>query len=280
MDHQQLFSQTCMDCSKLITQRYSTSFSMGIRVFDKRFRAPIYAIYGFVRFADEIVDTFHDKNKGELLQRFREDTCRAIDEQVSLNPVLQAFQETVHAYQIEWELIDAFLRSMEMDLHHQAYEQGLYEEYIYGSAEVVGLMCLRVFCEGDDAMYQRLKGSARSLGAAFQKINFLRDMRSDFDERGRVYFPGIDFTCFTDRDKRLIEEDIKRDFDDAYLGIVQLPKGARLGVYLAFVYYTKLFQKIKSAPATEVTKQRIRVPDGKKVYLLFSTALKSSLNMW
>lgn len=279
VDAVQLYNKTCLECSRLITNRYSTSFSMGIRVFDRRFRPPIYAIYGFVRFADEIVDTFHNFPKGELLLRFREDTLRAVEDKISFNPVLQAFQETVHQYGIEWELIEAFLKSMEMDLFINTYQRReMYEEYIYGSAEVVGLMCLRVFCEGDDALYQRLKEPARSLGAAFQKINFLRDMRSDFDERGRVYFPGVDFSEFTNDDKIRIEAEIKKDFDDAYLGIIQLPKGVRLGVYLAYVYYTNLFKKIKNAPAAQVTKERIRVHDGKKVYLLFSTALKHRLN--
>lgn len=279
MTQLQLYNQTCMECSQLITNRYSTSFSMGIRAFDKRFRAPIYAIYGFVRFADEIVDTFHNYPKAALLQRFREDTYQAIEEQISLNPVLNAFQQTVHQYQIEQELIDAFLDSMEMDLHHHEYEDSLYKKYIYGSAEVVGLMCLRVFVEGNDPLYQHLRESARSLGAAFQKINFLRDMRSDFDERGRIYFPGVDFTQFNAADKTQIEEDIKKDFDDALIGIQQLPKGARFGVYLAYVYYTNLFKKIKNAPAHRVTKERIRVNDSKKVYLLFSSALRNSLNM-
>jgi phytoene synthase len=274
-----LYSKTCMECSKLITNRYSTSFSLGIRVFDKRFRAPIYAVYGFVRFADEIVDTFHEYPKAELLKRFREDTYRAIDERISLNPVLQAFQETVHKYHIERELIDAFLDSMEMDLHFHTYEDRLYKQYIYGSAEVVGLMCLRVFVEGDEAEYQRLKAPACSLGSAFQKINFLRDMKSDFDDRGRVYFPGVDFTKFTNEDKLDIEADIKKDFDDAYKGIVKLPKGARFGVYLAYVYYTNLFQKIKSAPATRVQEERIRVKDSKKVYLLFRSAVVNRFNM-
>lgn len=274
-----LYNKTCLECSQLITTRYSTSFSMGIRVFDRRFRPPIYAIYGFVRFADEIVDTFHEYNKADLLERFRQDTYQAIDEGISLNPVLHAFQETVHEYNIERELIDAFLDSMEMDLHFNTYEDGLYKKYIYGSAEVVGLMCLRVFCEGDDAMYQRLKEPARALGSAFQKINFLRDMASDFDDRGRVYFPGVDFTNFTNEDKREIEEDIKRDFDYGLEGICQLPKGVRFGVYLAYVYYTNLFKKIKSAPATRVKQERIRVPDGRKVALLFSSAVRNSLNM-
>ncbi|MCB9293197.1 MAG: phytoene/squalene synthase family protein [Lewinellaceae bacterium] len=275
----ELYNQVCEECSQHITQRYSTSFSMGIRAFDKRFRAPIYAVYGFVRFADEIVDTFHDFPKAKLLQRFREDTYRAIEERISLNPVLHAFQATVHKYQIERELIDAFLDSMEMDLHHDRYHDSLYKQYIYGSAEVVGLMCLRVFCEGDDDMYQRLKAPACSLGSAFQKINFLRDMKSDFDERGRVYFPGVDFTRFTNEDKLAIEADIKKDFDDAYKGIIQLPKGARFGVYLAYIYYINLYKKIRSAPAERVTEERIRVPNRRKAVLLFSSALRNSLNL-
>lgn len=275
----ELYNNTCNECSQLITNRYSTSFSMGIRVFDKRYRAPIYAIYGFVRFADEIVDTFHQYDKAELLTRFRRETYLAIEERISLNPVLQAFQTVVNQYGIERELIDAFLDSMEMDLHFHTYEDRLYKKYIYGSAEVVGLMCLRVFCEGDDDAYQRLKEPACSLGSAFQKINFLRDMKSDFDDRGRVYFPGVDFTRFTNEDKIQIETDIKKDFDDAYKGIVQLPKGARFGVYLAYVYYTNLFKKIRSAPANQVKQQRIRVADGKKIYLLFSSALRNGLNL-
>ncbi|WP_020537136.1 phytoene/squalene synthase family protein [Lewinella cohaerens] len=274
-----LYRQVCMESSKLITQRYSTSFSMGIRVFDKRYRDPIYAIYGFVRFADEIVDTFHDYPKAELLARFWEDTYRAIEEGISLNPVLQSFQEVVNTYGIERELIDAFLKSMEMDLHEETHDQASYEEYIYGSAEVVGLMCLRVFCEGDKTQFDELKASACSLGAAFQKVNFLRDLKSDFDDRGRVYFPGVDFTNFTNEDKVMIEADIRKDFDDAYKGIVRLPKGARLGVYLAYVYYLNLLQKITASPADRVAGKRIRVNDGRKVVLLFSSALRNSLNI-
>jgi 15-cis-phytoene synthase len=274
-----LYNKVCRECSKHITNRYSTSFSMGIRVFDKRFRAPIYAVYGFVRFADEIVDTFHNYPKKQLLDRFRQDTYRAIEEGISLNPVLHAFQETVHQYGIERELIDAFLDSMEMDLHFDRYHDSLYKKYIYGSAEVVGLMCLRVFVEGDDEMYERLKAPACSLGAAFQKINFLRDMKSDFDERGRVYFPGVDYMRFCNEDKIEIEADIEKDFNDAYRGIVQLPEGARFGVYLAYIYYTNLFKKIRSAPAERVTKERIRVPNRRKAMLLFSSALRNSLNL-
>lgn len=274
-----LYNQVCRECSRVVTHRYSTSFSLGIRVFHQRFRSPICAVYGFVRFADEIVDTFHDYPKAILLQRFREDTYKALEEKISLNPVLHSFQETVHQYGIERELIDAFLDSMEMDLYTDRYEDSLYKQYIYGSAEVVGLMCLRVFCEGDEATYQRLRSAACSLGAAFQKINFLRDMKSDYNERGRVYFPGVDFINFTQEDKVGIEADIKKDFDDAFIGIRQLPKGCRLGVYLAYVYYTNLFDKIRSAPVRKITEERIRVPDRKKVYLLFSSAVKNQLGL-
>lgn len=241
---------------------------------------PIYAIYGYVRFADEIVDTFHGFPKAELLQRFRQDTYQAIEEGISLNPVLNAFQEVVNQYGIEQELIDAFLDSMEMDLHHSIYGEGLYEKYIYGSAEVVGLMCLRVFCEGDREMFDRLKSPARSLGAAFQKINFLRDLKSDFDDRGRVYFPGVDFNNFTGEDKERIEVEIKKDFDDALVGILALPKGARFGVYLAYVYYLNLFKKIRHTAAAKVKEQRIRVNDGKKIFLLFSSAVRMRLNLF
>ena len=275
----ELFHKVSSECSKLVTTNYSTSFSLGIRVFDKRFRSPIYAIYGYVRFADEIVDTFHDYPKAELLEKFRKDTYLALEQGISLNPILHSFQQTVNRYRIGHDLIEAFLKSMEMDLYHERYASGLYEEYIYGSAEVVGLMCLRVFCEGDDAMYHKLKDPARSLGAAFQKINFLRDIKSDFDDRGRVYFPGVDFQRFREDDKRQIELDIKKDFDDAYLGIVQLPEGARFGVYLAYMFYLNLFGKIKKTAAAKVADQRIRVPNRKKFYLLFSSALRNSLNL-
>jgi len=274
-----LYQKTCHECSQLITNRYSTSFSMGIRLFTKPLQTPIYAIYGFVRFADEIVDTFHDFNKTELLKKFRADTYEAIEQKISLNPVLQSFQEVVNEYAIERELIDAFLDSMEMDLHFDRYEDSLYKQYIYGSAEVVGLMCLRVFFKNNVQKYDELKNSARSLGSAFQKINFLRDMKSDFDERGRVYFPGVDFLNFTNEDKAMIEADIKADFDHGYEGILKLPESARFGVYLAYVYYINLFQKIKKSTASMVKEERIRVNDGKKMYLLFSSALKNQLNL-
>jgi 15-cis-phytoene synthase len=278
MNHIQLFDTTCSECSRLITQRYSTSFSMGIRLFHKRFRMPIYGIYGFVRFADEIVDTFHGHDKRDLLARFKRDTYAAIDERISLNPVLHAFQEVVHKYGIERDLIEAFLYSMEMDLDKSKYDLAGYDEYIYGSAEVVGLMCLRVFTEGDNAEYHRLREPARKLGAAFQKINFLRDIKSDFDERGRVYFPGVDFTRFDHGQKEQIEADIALDFKEALAGIRQLPDGSRFGVYLAYKYYTQLFAKIKSAPAQRVAEERIRVSDKRKMYLLFSSAVRHQLN--
>ena len=231
-----LFNQTALECSKLITEHYSTSFTLGIKTLDRKFHFPVYAVYGFVRYADEIVDTFHDYNKKALLEKFKRDTYEAIEEKISLNPVLQSFQLVVHEYGIDHELIEAFLHSMEMDLYLQDYDATGYSEYIYGSAEVVGLMCLRVFCEGDKAMYDRLKEPARKLGSAFQKVNFLRDIKSDYQDRGRTYFPGVNFNNFTCDAKNLIEADIQCDFDEAYQGIINLPKGARMGVYLAYIY--------------------------------------------
>lgn len=274
-----LFNQTALECSKLITERYSTSFTLGIRTLDKKFHLPIYAIYGFVRYADEIVDTFHDHDKQDLLNRFRADTYRAIEEGISLNPVLHSFQLVVRQYQIERALIDAFLHSMEMDLHRHDYDMAGYSEYIYGSAEVVGLMCLRVFCEGDCDEYDRLREPARKLGAAFQKVNFLRDIKSDYQERGRTYFPGVDFTDFSRDAKQLIEDDIQRDFDDAYRGILALPRGAKMGVHLAYTYYLKLFNKIKGVPASRIQNERIRVPDPQKLALLAKTMLQYRLNL-
>jgi 15-cis-phytoene synthase len=278
MNHLKLYHDVCADCSSLITKRYSTSFSMGIRVFHPRFRRPIYGIYGFVRFADEIVDTFHGYDKQKLFNRFVEDTWNAIEDKISLNPVLHAFQEVVHKYNVDHDLIEAFLKSMEMDLDKNTYDAAGYNEYIYGSAEVVGLMCLRVFTEGNDAEYQRLREPARRLGAAFQKINFLRDIKSDHEERGRVYFPGVDFSRFDTTQKARIEADIAEDFEAALIGIKQLPEGARFGVYLAYKYYTQLFRKIRSAPAQRVADTRIRVSDKRKVYLLFSSAVRHQLN--
>jgi 15-cis-phytoene synthase len=274
----ELFNQTSYKCSQVITRQYSTSFTLGIRTLDKKFHYPIYGIYGFVRLADEIVDTFHDYNKEELLQQFKADTYEAIRQGISLNPVLHAFQAVVHAYNIDLQYVEAFLKSMEMDLHDQQYCRELYDEYIYGSAEVVGLMCLCVFCEGDQALFQKLQGAARSLGSAFQKVNFLRDMKSDYQDRGRMYFPKVDFSTFDNEGKAAIEQDILNDFKAAYRGILQLPKGARLGVYLAYVYYLKLFKKIQLLPAARILSERVRVPDNTKLVLLISSYLRYRLN--
>lgn len=274
----ELFNQTTLQCSKIITEHYSTSFTLGIRTLDRKFHLPIYAIYGFVRYADEIVDTFHDFDKKSLLDRFRRDTYLAIEEKISLNPVLHSFQLVVNQYHIERELIDAFLHSMEMDLEEREYTEDGYQEYIYGSAEVVGLMCLRVFCEGDKAQYAHLREGARRLGSAFQKVNFLRDLKSDFQDRGRVYFPGIDFKEFDPTSKKAIEADIQEDFDAAYQAILQLPVGARQGVYLAYVYYQTLFDKIKRLSAARIQEERIRVPDGRKLALLAQTYVKFRMN--
>ena len=279
MNQLALYSSVCQKCSELVTKRYSTSFSMGIKAFDKSMRAPIYSIYGFVRFADEIVDTFHNHDKDALLKRFRNETYLAIDEGISLNPILQSFQEVVNKFKIDRQLIDAFLDSMEMDLHFSNYHDNLYKQYIYGSAEVVGLMCLCVFTAGDEKEYRRLKDAACALGSAFQKINFLRDMKSDYDERGRVYFPGVDFCNFDNNQKKIIEADIKADFDKGYAGILQLPKSARFGVYLAYIYYINLFEKIKNTNAERVQLERIRVSDRRKVYLLFTSAVKAQMNL-
>lgn len=265
----ELFDQTTLECSRLITQRYSTSFTLGIKTLDKKFHLPIYAVYGFVRYADEIVDTFHDRDKQVLLDRFRKDAYEAIETKISLNPVLHAFQLIVNKYKIDRELIEAFLHSMEMDLDFKTYDDSKYHEYIYGSAEVVGLMCLKVFCEGDEEMYQRLKVPACKLGSAFQKVNFLRDIKSDYEERGRVYFPGVDFLGFNQPVKTLIEQDIQQDFDESLIGIEQLPEGAKLGVKVAYLYYQKLFDKIKNLSPAVITQERIRIPNSKKITLLF-----------
>jgi phytoene/squalene synthetase len=274
-----LYDETCFECSKLITNKYSTSFSLGIKAFDISFRYPIYAIYGFVRYADEIVDTFHDHDKLQLISNFRTETFEAIKNKISLNPVIHSFQQIVNKYAIDHELIDAFLRSMEMDLDKKAYCDDSYKVYIYGSAEVIGLMCLRVFTNNDDNLYQALLPQARSLGAAFQKVNFLRDVKADYEDRGRVYFPGVDFNNFTEQDKRQIEADIKADFTDALKGIKRLPQGTRLGVYIAYVYYLQLFKKIGYTPANIILQKRIRISDTRKMALYVKAVLQQKLNV-
>lgn len=274
-----LFDSVSLKCSKLTTRAYSTSFSLGINCLKKELQGPIYSIYGFVRFADEIVDTFHNHDKATLLQRFKEDTHRALEERISLNPILNAYQETAIKYNFERELTDQFLKSMEMDLHFKTYDQKEIEEYILGSAEVVGLMCLRVFCEGNEAQYQKLKPPAMKLGSAFQKINFLRDLNADFNCMGRNYFPGIDLTRFDEESKRKIEADIAEDFHAAYLGIKELPRTARFGVYVAYLYYLALFEKIKNTPCHVVLQNRIRVRNRHKLSILAYSFVKHQLNM-
>ncbi|SEO65976.1 Phytoene/squalene synthetase [Mucilaginibacter gossypiicola] len=272
-----LYDEACFECSKLITKKYSTSFSLGIKTFDKRFRYPIYAIYGFVRYADEIVDTFHNYDQQQLIERFSDETFRAIKEGISTNPVIHSFQQIVNQYHIDHELIRAFLRSMAMDLDNKAYDKDTYQKYIYGSAEVIGLMCLRIFTS-NDALYQSLIPNARSLGAAFQKVNFLRDVKADYTERGRTYFPGIDFNNFTEQDKLAIEAEIKHDFDQALEGIKRLPVGTRLGVYIAYIYYLQLFKKISYTPASVILQKRIRVSDARKMSLYVKAVLQQKLN--
>ena len=274
-----LFDEVSVQCSRMTTRAYSTSFSLGIYFISPRLRNHIYSIYGFVRFADEIVDSFHGYNKKELLGKFRDDTYEAIRNEISLNPILNAFQKTVRQYKIEQELIDAFLHSMEMDLQSLQYQLENYQEYILGSAEVVGLMCLRVFTEGNSAVYDELKPFAMKLGAAFQKVNFLRDMKADYTILGRTYFPNVNMSHFTHREKKLIEEEIEMDFAEALKGIKKLPSSSRGGVYLAYVYYRTLFKKIKNVPAQKILTERIRISNSHKLRLMFNSLLRSQMNM-
>lgn len=272
------FDLLSVECSKLTTRSYSTSFALGIRFLDKELHGPIYAIYGFVRLADEIVDSFHDYNKQQLLDEFRKDCFLAISNKISLNPILNAFQQTVSDYQIDHQLICQFLDSMEMDLERQTYDQDKYEAYILGSAEVVGLMCLHVFTGGDRQAFEQLKPRAMKLGAAFQKINFLRDIGADYKQLNRSYFPGVDLANFTEQDKKRIEQDIEADFEEALKGIRDLPKSSRRGVFLAYRYYLNLFGKIRQAGAGTVFSKRFRISNGRKLLLLFGTLLKHRLN--
>lgn len=274
-----LFDNASQRCSKLITNTYSTSFSLAIKFLHKDFENPIHGIYGFVRLADEIVDSFHDFPKSELLARFKDETYQAIEEGISLNPLLNSFQAVVGEYDIDHTLIDKFLASMEMDLLKEEYTQEKYEEYILGSAEVVGLMCLKVFCEGNEEQYDSLKAPAMKLGSAFQKINFLRDLSADYNELGRSYFPGIDVSKLDDKTKREIEADIKADFDAGYKGIVNLPKKARFGVYLAYVYYCALFAKISNTPSARILEERVSISKPQKARLLFGSYVKHSFNL-
>lgn len=279
MSSLQLYDQVTAQSSKYTTLLYSSSFSSAIGLLDKSLRQPIYDIYGFVRFADEIVDTFHDYDKAYLLANFKADTYEALDKGISLNPILHRFQLTYNQFNIDRSLLDAFLYSMEMDLCQQYHNQDSYNQYIFGSAEVVGLMCLKIFCNGNEAQYELLKPSAQRLGAAFQKVNFLRDIKADFVGMERMYFPNCDFSNFTMVDKEAIEEDIQSDFDAALLGIKALPVQCRFGVYVAFKYYYSLFKKIKRTQHTALLSSRIRISDYGKLFILFNAKIRTSLNL-
>ena len=274
-----LFHDLSQQCSRLTTEKYSTSFNSAIRLLHTDLRTPVYNIYGFVRFADEIVDTFHDHDKSLLLAEFKKATYDAIERKISLNPILDSFQITVNKYGIDHSLIESFFLSMESDLSNSHYNVQGYQQYIYGSAEVVGLMCMYVFCEGNKEMYNKLRPAAQSLGAAFQKVNFLRDVKADFQQLHRTYFPGADFTNFTPEMKNEIEADIARDFENAYKGILQLPVKARFGVYVAYKYYLSLFKKIKRARPALLLEDRIRIPNYSKAFILVRAGLRSQLNL-
>ncbi len=274
-----LFSEVGYLCSKITTEKYSTSFSSSIRLLHKDLQTPVYNIYGFVRFADEIVDSFHAFEQKVLLEEFKVQTYEAIERRISLNPILNSFQETVNKYGIPKHFIDVFFKSMEQDLYKLEYDKQAYNEYIYGSAEVVGLMCLYVFCEGDVKQYETLKPFAQSLGAAFQKVNFLRDLKTDTQTLERMYFPGCDFLAFTEDEKQQIESDILKDFKHAYYGIIGLPIKARFGVYVAYKYYMSLFAKIKKIKAKRIMEKRIRIPNYSKAMILAKAGVRSQLNM-
>jgi len=274
-----LFHKVSERCSRDTTEQYSTSFYSAIGLLHKDLRQPICNIYGFVRFADEIVDTFHDFDKAGLLTQFKLETYEAISRGLSLNPILNSFQRTVNEYGIDGKLIDAFFKSMEMDLHCTHYDGNEYRDYIYGSAETVGLMCLYVFCDGNTDNYEKLKHSARSLGAAFQKVNFLRDVKSDYDSLNRVYFPGCDFKNFTGHEKQQIEADIQNDFNEAYNGILRLPVKARFGVYVAYKYYLSLFKKIRKLQPARILDQRIRIANYSKALIIIRAGVKNGLKL-
>ena len=275
-----IFDDVSRTCSEEVTNAYSTSFSIATRLLSPKIRQDIYNIYGFVRFADEIVDTFHNYDKEDLFKRFESDLNHAIEHKISLNPILNAFQETVHKYQIPAELYEAFMDSMRKDLYKSEYTtKEDYENYIYGSADVVGLMCLKVFVNGDEAAYHHLKDDAKSLGSAFQKVNFLRDLKADYEILSRSYFPNANLEQLDEATKIQIIEEIEADFAKGYRGIVQLPVEARLGVYTAYIYYLRLLKKLKSTPSLEIKNTRIRVPNYEKAGLLARSFISCRLNL-
>ena len=275
-----LFDNVSYKSSKMVTETYSTSFALATKMLGKSIRQDIYNIYGFVRFADEIVDSFHDYDKEQLFTKFEEDLKLALEQKISLNPILNAFQDTVHKYDIPNELITSFMKSMRLDLSKSIYStQKEYEEYIYGSADVVGLMCLKVFVKGDEDLYNELKYAAMKLGSAFQKVNFLRDLKADFDELNRSYFPNTDLKALTEDSKALIINEIESDFSEGYKGIVRLPNDAKFGVFTAFRYYKQLLTKLQDTPAVAIKSTRIRVPNYKKFELLTRSYVKYQLNL-
>ncbi len=275
-----IFDKVSADCSKNVTNSYSTSFSLATKMLSKSIRQDIYNIYGFVRFADEIVDTFHDYNKKELLERFIDELNYSLINKISSNPILNSFQNTVNKYNIDYELINSFLNSMRMDLKKIKYNsEKEYKEYIYGSADVVGLMCLKVFLSGNEAYYQKLKPNAMALGSAFQKVNFLRDLNSDFHELNRTYFPNLDFKNFNDDSKKLILNDIENDFRNALVGIQKLPNNSKFGVYAAYKYYKRLLNKLKKTSFIRIKNERIRVPNYQKVDVLARSYVRYRLNI-
>lgn len=275
----QIFNDISRGCSKLTTERYSTSFSSAIRLLHTDLRGPVYDVYGFVRFADEIVDTFHNFDKAQLLSDFKIETYSAIERGISLNPILNSFQHTVNKFNIDKALIESFFISMEMDLSNTQYDKDAYEKYIFGSAESVGLMCLYIFCDGDNERYKKLQPSAQALGAAFQKINFLRDLKADHEQLSRTYFPGVNFRNFTEEEKKSIEKDIIIDLDNAYEGIKQLPVKARFGVYLAYKYYCSLFKKIQKSQPSRLLNNRVRISNSFKALIFVRAGLRSSFNL-
>ena len=275
-----IFDNVSKECSKMVTNAYSTSFSMATKMLSDNIRQDIYNIYGFVRFADEIVDTFHDYDKEKLFERFAQDLENALKDKISLNPILNSFQETYHKYNIDKHLVHAFMHSMELDLYKKDYlTEQEYRDYIYGSADVVGLMCLKVFVKGDNKKYNNLKDSAMSLGSAFQKVNFLRDLKADFEDLSRTYFPNTDLNQLDETSKKAIIDDIESDFTKGLEGIKRLPLEARFGVFMAYRYYNKLLQKLKNTPALEIKSTRIRVPNYKKIELLTRSYVKYQLNL-